>query len=137
MRSFLSLFFFLMIRRPPRSTLFPYTTLFRSDVHSFGPPAQPANGRRWCGVLILSDDRIADSSHSLEAVLTPQREKAARRRPLQRNQRSESLLRGRPGRRRKSGLHFGRFTHKVVPVPKVLVELAGQLRGAWAECRPP
>src|SRR6266704_5395070 len=34
-RSFLSFlfflfFFFLMIRRPPRSTLFPYTTLFRS-----------------------------------------------------------------------------------------------------------
>src|SRR3712207_7113225 len=25
-----NLFFFLMIRRPPRSTLFPYTTLFRS-----------------------------------------------------------------------------------------------------------
>src|SRR5438445_5299413 len=29
---FLLLFFFLMIRRPPRSTLFPYTTLFRSHV---------------------------------------------------------------------------------------------------------
>src|SRR2546422_11563189 len=27
------LFFFLMIRRPPRSTLFPYTTLFRSPRH--------------------------------------------------------------------------------------------------------
>src|SRR2546427_8620138 len=27
---FIPLFFFLMIRRPPRSTLFPYTTLFRS-----------------------------------------------------------------------------------------------------------
>src|SRR2546430_13532485 len=27
------LFFFLMIRRPPRSTLFPYTTLFRSVQH--------------------------------------------------------------------------------------------------------
>src|SRR2546430_10985882 len=26
------LFFFLMIRRPPRSTLFPYTTLFRSEI---------------------------------------------------------------------------------------------------------
>src|SRR3989454_6528072 len=26
------LFFFLMIRRPPRSTLFPYTTLFRSHL---------------------------------------------------------------------------------------------------------
>src|SRR3989454_6165509 len=36
-------FFFLMIRRPPRSTLFPYTTLFRSDrslgdVHPLGSP---------------------------------------------------------------------------------------------------
>src|SRR6478735_11108748 len=31
-----SFFFFLMIRRPPRSTLFPYTTLFRST-----PNAQP------------------------------------------------------------------------------------------------
>src|SRR2546421_11652376 len=28
------LFFFLMIRRPPRSTLFPYTTLFRSQIIS-------------------------------------------------------------------------------------------------------
>src|SRR2546430_17730089 len=28
----ISFFFFLMIRRPPRSTLFPYTTLFRSVV---------------------------------------------------------------------------------------------------------
>src|SRR2546430_6474504 len=33
----LFLFFFLMIRRPPRSTLFPYTTLFRStNEHSVG-----------------------------------------------------------------------------------------------------
>src|SRR5690242_21436807 len=29
-------FFFLMIRRPPRSTLFPYTTLFRSVVNDEG-----------------------------------------------------------------------------------------------------
>src|SRR5688572_26813813 len=28
-----SMLFFLTIRRPPRSTLFPYTTLFRSDLH--------------------------------------------------------------------------------------------------------
>src|SRR5947209_15688300 len=35
------MFFFLMIRRPPRSTLFPYTTLFRSTVRSTksAPPA--------------------------------------------------------------------------------------------------
>src|SRR5258707_11668475 len=32
-------FFFLMIRRPPRSTLFPYTTLFRSRM--------PETGRGW------------------------------------------------------------------------------------------
>src|SRR3989442_10141191 len=31
-----SSFFFLMIRRPPRSTLFPYTTLFRSLVNIGG-----------------------------------------------------------------------------------------------------
>src|SRR3712207_8863197 len=31
-RQLFSSFFFLMIRRPPRSTLFPYTTLFRSEV---------------------------------------------------------------------------------------------------------
>src|SRR5688572_32262480 len=30
-----STFFSLMIRRPPRSTLFPYTTLFRSDAHTW------------------------------------------------------------------------------------------------------
>src|SRR3712207_8026647 len=42
--------FFLMIRRPPRSTLFPYTTLFRSD-------------RR-------SSARAADGEHSL-AVFAP------------------------------------------------------------------
>src|SRR5690606_41649400 len=34
--SFLSVyfFFFLMLRRPPRSTLFPYTTLFRSEMNT-------------------------------------------------------------------------------------------------------
>src|SRR5687767_15262243 len=34
---FLFFFFFLMIRRPPRSTLFPYTTLFRSGELDFEP----------------------------------------------------------------------------------------------------
>src|SRR6266480_6827111 len=39
---FCCLFFFLMIRRPPRSTLFPYTTLFRSAPRC---PPEPC-GRR-------------------------------------------------------------------------------------------
>src|SRR2546427_4773648 len=47
-----SVIFFLMIRRPPRSTLFPYTTLFRSDggcplgCRSEAPSACPT-GKRW------------------------------------------------------------------------------------------
>src|SRR3712207_8913112 len=39
-----SYFFFLMIRRPPRSTLFPYTTLFRSLRGAAG-----GSRRRTCG----------------------------------------------------------------------------------------
>src|SRR3954466_4891945 len=41
--------FFLMIRRPPRSTLFPYTTLFRSRRRSSGPrPGRRSPGPpRW------------------------------------------------------------------------------------------
>src|SRR6266516_923707 len=35
-------FFFLMIRRPPRSTLFPYTTLFRSVRRPARPAGSPA-----------------------------------------------------------------------------------------------
>src|SRR5215203_1501010 len=48
----ISLFFFLMIRRPPRSTLFPYTTLFRSPCQGF-PGTIPSiaerliNGKTW------------------------------------------------------------------------------------------
>src|SRR2546430_17719931 len=49
---YLSFFFFLMIRRPPRSTLFPYTTLFRSD----GPYAGG----------IFSVERIAEEHHAVQ-----------------------------------------------------------------------
>src|SRR2546430_11498031 len=63
-------FFFLMIRRPPRSTLFPYTTLFRS---LDGVPAvdlAPRWGVPQCGVfrqLGSTQDRKStrlNSSHS-------------------------------------------------------------------------
>src|SRR5260370_41770050 len=39
-------FFFLMIRRPPRSTLFPYTTLFRSAASAEGAQSLTA-GTPW------------------------------------------------------------------------------------------
>src|SRR5438874_8963122 len=38
---FLYSIFFLMIRRPPRSTLFPYTTLFRSALNSISAKWRP------------------------------------------------------------------------------------------------
>src|SRR2546430_8993682 len=41
----LIIFFFLMIRRPPRSTLFPYTTLFRSRPIVDGSTAAVASAR--------------------------------------------------------------------------------------------
>src|SRR6185312_16485834 len=41
-------FFFLMIRRPPRSTLFPYTTLFRSWCR-IAPASAGPSLRRWRG----------------------------------------------------------------------------------------
>src|SRR6266496_6231233 len=50
---FCPFFFFLMIRRPPRSTLFPYTTLFRSrrgrgraDLPRRGGPDRPGRDRK-------------------------------------------------------------------------------------------
>src|SRR3712207_9395982 len=39
-----SSFFFLMIRRPPRSTLFPYTTLFRSGLTELDNPPRKVVG---------------------------------------------------------------------------------------------
>src|SRR6266571_1261302 len=46
-----SCFFFLMIRRPPRSTLFPYTTLFRSRArHHCGDRTHAPGG--WLGAAL-------------------------------------------------------------------------------------
>src|SRR2546430_5313519 len=51
-----------MIRRPPRSTLFPYTTLFRSKssrAHDVGPVGDPARTLAAdCGVAALNRARV-------------------------------------------------------------------------------
>src|SRR3712207_9444206 len=52
-------FFFLMIRRPPRSTLFPYTTLFRS-ARASTVAAALAEARRGEPDVILLDRRLPD-----------------------------------------------------------------------------
>src|SRR6202790_5835875 len=57
-------FFFLMIRRPPRSTLFPYTTLFRSSHRR--PRLRPVLQKGCCPEEILFEDRKStrlNSSH--------------------------------------------------------------------------
>src|SRR5256886_6697156 len=65
-------FFFLMIRRPPRSTLFPYTTLFRSIVHVClhadlvaGPQAVPERERR--AELAGHDNRSEEHTSELQS----------------------------------------------------------------------
>src|SRR2546430_3864076 len=58
-------FFFLMIRRPPRSTLFPYTTLFRSILVGEDPASAiyVANKRKACAEVDRKSTRL-NSSHS-------------------------------------------------------------------------
>src|SRR2546430_12290062 len=54
-------FFFLMIRRPPRSTLFPYTTLFRSSGYLRAVPTDPmTRAKDWVpqyDSVVLSPDQ--------------------------------------------------------------------------------
>src|SRR2546430_16713168 len=54
-------FFFLMIRRPPRSTLFPYTTLFRSVLIVMGTPSTVAtlNGEVFYYISQRSERKVA------------------------------------------------------------------------------
>src|SRR2546430_11238697 len=52
-----------MIRRPPRSTLFPYTTLFRSPRHGLDVPgARVAHGHRGVapGAILRSEEHTSE-----------------------------------------------------------------------------
>src|SRR3989449_5785618 len=77
-------FFFLMIRRPPRSTLFPYTTLFRSHFREIsvlgiaaarrgrdleqvvGPSAQTLSQGAWALITLLSMLTARSEEHTSE-----------------------------------------------------------------------
>src|SRR2546427_11487805 len=86
-------FFFLMIRRPPRSTLFPYTTLFRSQAISAG--WGDAEGPRSPVRDLLPDGSPAAGSADREGQV-------ARRRAGRRSVRAAAAcrLRRRPAQRR-------------------------------------
>src|SRR5260370_40395745 len=61
------LFFFLMIRRPPRSTLFPYTTLFRSFKGREGESEVPA--KECLSAIGVEKDRSEEHTSELQSHL--------------------------------------------------------------------
>src|SRR3712207_9099014 len=76
-------FFFLMIRRPPRSTLFPYTTLFRSSATTEAPDQNTwiaamketlANDPKYKDMKLVAtvygDDQPEKSTTEMEALLS-------------------------------------------------------------------
>src|SRR5574337_1544648 len=80
--TFSCLFFFLMIRRPPRSTLFPYTTLFRSSAGT--PPfrrtaPRPASSPRVYG---RSEEHTSELQSPLNLVCRLLLEKKNNKRPF-------------------------------------------------------
>src|SRR5687767_15977156 len=84
--SFFLSFCFLMIRRPPRSTLFPYTTLFRSilafPANNFGAqePGTDAEIKEFCSskyavtfdlfakISVKGDDRSEEHTSELQSL---------------------------------------------------------------------
>src|ERR1044071_10005449 len=61
--SCLVFFFFLMIRRPPRSTLFPYTTLFRSLVVAYHSACSLQHGQK----IVRDDERSEEHTSELQS----------------------------------------------------------------------
>src|SRR6266571_3559446 len=67
------LFFFVMIRRPPRSTLFPYTTLFRSVLaHEAGERTpRKGEGSRWNAGKDRSEEHTSELQSHVNLVCRP------------------------------------------------------------------
>src|SRR5262245_64790841 len=97
--------FFLMIRRPPRSTLFPYTTLFRSRAVRRGvagsAPSRPSRWRTWaCCARDRKSTRLNSSHLGISyAVFCLKKKKSMTPRSVtaedgnQPNQNNQSMLR--------------------------------------------
>src|SRR5260370_29035861 len=70
---FLTSFFFLMIRRPPRSTLFPYTTLFRSVMVTLSKLASESSRAHSpifpLAILLSSKSRSEEHTSELQSHL--------------------------------------------------------------------
>src|SRR5437764_11280554 len=65
--TYLPFFFFVMVRRPPRSTLFPYTTLFRSKRSLRHADVRLHSAQQQCGAVgQLADLRARSEEHTSE-----------------------------------------------------------------------
>src|SRR2546423_9530848 len=71
-------FFFLMIRRPPRSTLFPYTTLFRSEERELVAIVVARERGKIVGDFLHAEDvevghrsRMVDQAREVDASVEP------------------------------------------------------------------
>src|SRR5436190_21256252 len=62
--------FFLRLRRPPRSTLFPYTTLFRSEAQVVGPADEVDLGRAGPSREQYAG-RVDDAAHLASSLSAP------------------------------------------------------------------
>src|SRR5476649_3016532 len=89
-------FFILMIRRPPRATLFPYTTLFRSSSSYVTPltPTSRASTRSWPRLMRRSEEHTSElQSHSdLVCRLLPEKKKITGARQYRRVDRARGLI---------------------------------------------
>src|SRR4051812_49974318 len=87
-----------MIRRPPRSTLFPYTTLFRSrstvsaTVGPDGRSSRAARAASWSGISTRSEEHTSElQSHvNLVCRLLLEKKKKKRTRTTDKNERDSS-----------------------------------------------
>src|SRR3712207_7188372 len=89
-----------MIRRPPRSTLFPYTTLFRSDARRPGRPRPRRDDRRPAGL-----------THRTPELTGP---------PARETHHPDHLAHGQPGRR--SEEHTSELQSRQYLVCRLLLE---------------
>src|SRR2546422_4303350 len=81
-----------MIRRPPRSTLFPYTTLFRSldrECRAAGAPRAPGDVARAAG---RSEEHTSELQSRLHLVCRLLLEKKKTKVPINNNQKHSNLL---------------------------------------------
>src|SRR3712207_7911916 len=70
-----------MIRRPPRSTLFPYTTLFRSDELQFGPGLRQPQPVQHLEVVVADQQGVAVPDAARRAHPVPVGDHRPRERP--------------------------------------------------------